>query len=233
MIEIGKKDILDRNSLSMEPFNRNASFRAVDMSHKSIDDPLTGRLLRELFELIKHGHVKPISRVQTFPFEDIPAAFRFMRGGSHIGKIVITSGPDAKVEVPVCRTLDVVYWRSWKADKGKVRPAKRELALRNDVSYLIIGGLKGLCGSLAIYLARHGAKNLVVMSRSGYADEKSSSVLRNLDALGCQYDLCVGDVVRLEDVQNAFRTARKPIAGLIQGAMILKVRSHHKSIRIE
>ena len=43
MIEIGKKDILDRNNLSMKPFNRKASFRAVDMSHKSIDDPLTGR----------------------------------------------------------------------------------------------------------------------------------------------------------------------------------------------
>lgn len=43
MIEIGKKDILDRNNLPMDPFNRNASFRAIDMSHKSIDDPLTGR----------------------------------------------------------------------------------------------------------------------------------------------------------------------------------------------
>lgn len=39
-IEIGKKDVLDRNSLSMEPFNRNASYRGVDMSHVSISDPL-------------------------------------------------------------------------------------------------------------------------------------------------------------------------------------------------
>lgn len=36
MVELGKKDILDRNRLSMEPFNRNASYRAVDMSHDSI-----------------------------------------------------------------------------------------------------------------------------------------------------------------------------------------------------
>jgi NADPH:quinone reductase-like Zn-dependent oxidoreductase len=40
MIEIGKKDVLARNSLSMEPFNRNATYRGVDMSHKSISDPL-------------------------------------------------------------------------------------------------------------------------------------------------------------------------------------------------
>ena len=40
MIEIGKRDILDRNSLSMEPFRRNASFRAVDMSHPSLSDSI-------------------------------------------------------------------------------------------------------------------------------------------------------------------------------------------------
>ena len=43
LIEIGKKDTLDRNTLAMEPFNRNASYRAVDMSHKQISDELVGR----------------------------------------------------------------------------------------------------------------------------------------------------------------------------------------------
>jgi NADPH:quinone reductase-like Zn-dependent oxidoreductase len=38
MVEIGKRDILDRNMLSMEPFNRNASFRALDLSHEDISD---------------------------------------------------------------------------------------------------------------------------------------------------------------------------------------------------
>jgi NADPH:quinone reductase-like Zn-dependent oxidoreductase len=40
MVEIGKKDIIDRNSLSMEPFGRNASFRALDFSYKEISDAL-------------------------------------------------------------------------------------------------------------------------------------------------------------------------------------------------
>lgn len=43
MIEIGKKDILARNNLSMEPFNRNATYRGVDMSHKQISDQLIAR----------------------------------------------------------------------------------------------------------------------------------------------------------------------------------------------
>ena len=43
MVEIGKKDILDRNGLAMEPFNRNASFRALDLSHKEITDGTIAR----------------------------------------------------------------------------------------------------------------------------------------------------------------------------------------------
>lgn len=43
MIEIGKRDMLDRNTLSMAPFNRNASYRAVDMSHNSISGPVIQR----------------------------------------------------------------------------------------------------------------------------------------------------------------------------------------------
>ena len=34
MVELGKKDMLDRNKLSMEPFGRNASYRCFDMSHR-------------------------------------------------------------------------------------------------------------------------------------------------------------------------------------------------------
>ena len=46
MVEIGKRDIIDRNTLSMEPFDRNCSFRAVDMSYtKDIRDSLVARFV--------------------------------------------------------------------------------------------------------------------------------------------------------------------------------------------
>lgn len=43
MVELGKKDMLDRNCLSMEPFGRNASFRCFDMSHQHVSDALIAR----------------------------------------------------------------------------------------------------------------------------------------------------------------------------------------------
>lgn len=38
MVELGKKDHLDRNTLAMEPFARNASYRCFDMSHECVTD---------------------------------------------------------------------------------------------------------------------------------------------------------------------------------------------------
>ena len=170
MVEIGKKDIVDRNHLSMEPFDRNCSFRPVDFSHQQITDTLIARysspshialllflkgklahipnsLLIKTFELLRKGHIKPIHPLKTFRFDDIPAAFAYMRSGRHIGKIVISNMDKPDCDVPV-------------------RPAARKIVLRGDVSYLIVGGLKGLCGSLAVYMAEHGAKHLIAMSRS-------------------------------------------------------------------
>lgn len=43
MVELGKKDMLDRNHLSMEPFGRNASYRCFDMSHEQVTDKVIGR----------------------------------------------------------------------------------------------------------------------------------------------------------------------------------------------
>jgi Zinc-binding dehydrogenase len=65
----------------------------------SID--LARRLLSELFDLIEKGHITPISPIKIFTFEDIPSAFRYMRAGNHIGKIVISSGENRTIEVPV------------------------------------------------------------------------------------------------------------------------------------
>lgn len=96
--------------------------------------------------------------------------------------------------------------------------------LRSDACYLIVGGLKGLCASLAVYLAKCGAKHLAVISRSGHTDEKSQGVVREIQALGCEIDLLSGDVSIKDDVEKAFRQTTVPIAGIIQGAMVLRVR---------
>lgn len=204
MIEIGKRDILDRKQLSMEPFDRNCSYRALDFSHKQISDELIARLLSQIFELHRQGHVTPVHPIKTFSFTDIPSAFAFIRSGKHIGKVVISDREDADIRVPI-------------------RPATKTYTLRSDGSYLIVGGLKGLCGSLAVSMAAHGARHLVVMSRSGIDDPKSGSVVKDCLSHGCEVHEAKGDVSSLADVRSAFEKAPLPVRGVIQGAMVLRV----------
>ncbi|PNY20705.1 Polyketide synthase [Tolypocladium capitatum] len=204
MVELGKRDMLDRNYLSMEPFGRNASYRCFDMSHEHVSDTVIARLMGQMMTLISQRHVKPIAPITTFPFEDIASAFHYMRSSKHIGKIVLSA--------------------QHKADKSTVtvRPASRKFDLPQETAILIVGGLRGLCGSLAIYLAQRGAKHLVILARGGYDDARSKAVLRNIYAQGAKVDLVKGDVSILDDVRRTFKSASVPISGVIQGAMVLR-----------
>lgn len=204
MVEIGKRDIVDRNTLAMEPFDRNCSFRAVDLSYtKEITNELIGKLLEEIFDLVKAGHVGPIHPISQYTFDQVIPALSYIRRGQHIGKIVISNGEEDP-QLPI-------------------RPAVRTLQLNPDVAYLIVGGLKGLCGTLAVHMARHGARHIVVMSRSGVDDEASARYIAHCAALGCEVTSVDGDVGDAAFVDEAFKSAPKRIAGIIQGAMVLRV----------
>ncbi|KAK4113196.1 hypothetical protein N656DRAFT_730717 [Canariomyces notabilis] len=205
MVEIGKRDIVDRNTLAMEPFDRNCSFRAVDLSYtKEITNELIGDLLDEIFDLVEGGHIGPIHPVTTYGFDKVIDALSYIRRGQHIGKIVVSSG-EQDVQLPI-------------------RPAVRKLRLQPEgASYLIVGGLKGLCGSVAVHLARHGARHIIALSRSGTNDEASARVIQNCAAYGCEVTDAKGDVGDLDFVRSVFRSARpRRIAGVIQGAMVLR-----------
>ncbi|KAI1271404.1 hypothetical protein F5Y07DRAFT_413612 [Xylaria sp. FL0933] len=166
MVEIGKRDIVDRDTLAMKPFDRNCSFRAIDLSYtKHVSPSMVERLLAGIFELVEARHINAIHRIIEYGFDNAPAALAYIRRGQHNGKIVITNhGRD--VQVPI-------------------RPALRTLQLRSAASYLLVGGLKGLCGSLAIHMARHSAKHIIVCNRSGTSDDTSARVVRGCFTYGC------------------------------------------------
>ncbi|TGO19734.1 hypothetical protein BPAE_0334g00010 [Botrytis paeoniae] len=204
MVEIGKRDIVDRNTLAMEPFDRNCSFRAVDLSYvKEISNATIGKWMDEIFKLVEGGHVRPIHPISVYGFDKVVEALSYMRRGQHIGKIVISSGDKEDSQLPI-------------------RPALRALQLKADASYLIVGGLKGLCGSVAVHMARHGAQHIIVMSRSGIKDDASARIIQNCAAYGCTVVEAKGDAGEVEFVRSVFNTATPKIAGLIQGAMVLR-----------
>ncbi|KAL7787165.1 beta-ketoacyl synthase domain-containing protein [Trichoderma ceciliae] len=203
MVEIGKRDIIDRNTLAMEPFDRNCSFRAVDMSYgKHMNEKMVARLFDELFVLINAGHLQPIHPVTTFGFDAIPAALAHIRAGRHMGKIIISNQQTEDLQVPI-------------------RPAVRKLKLLPDVSYLVVGGLRGACGTLVVHMAQHGARHIVVNNRSGIKDDASAKIVRDCLFHGCVITEAKGDVGDFEAVSRIFKQTVPRIAGIVHGPMVL------------
>lgn len=86
MVEIGKKDIPDRN----------ISFRAVDLSAERAPDSLVQSCLAKLSESLNAGHIKPINPIRRFSWADNPSAIRFLRPGTHMGKSFSTTETTAR-----------------------------------------------------------------------------------------------------------------------------------------
>ncbi|WYZ35337.1 hypothetical protein EsH8_I_001613 [Colletotrichum jinshuiense] len=157
----------------------------------------------------------------------------FARG---IREVTQGYGVDVVVNSLIGNLLDE-SWRLLAAQGTLVHIAKRDSFDRNWLfmepfaqncsirSLDIIGGLKGVCGSLAIHLARQGAKYLSIMSRSGYEDHMSQSVVRDLKGLGCSIDLLQGDVSLIDDVKRCFEKVSAPVGGIIQGAAVFRDRT--------
>ncbi|KAJ6018051.1 fatty acid synthase S-acetyltransferase [Penicillium sp. IBT 35674x] len=94
--------------------------------------------------------------------------------------------------------------------------------LRKGQSVLIHSAAGGV-GLAAIQISRLlDAEKLGLFSRSGNNTEKSSAFVQELEAMGCTANVVVGDVVHMEDVMRAISSCPKPLAGVIQLAMVIK-----------
>jgi NAD(P)-dependent dehydrogenase (short-subunit alcohol dehydrogenase family) len=99
-------------------------------------------------------------------------------------------------------------------------PAK----LRDDCTYLVVGGTGGLGRAIVKFFARLGAKHIMTMSRSGATSQ--TAFIEEMRNAGV--NLCVhqGSIVDIENVRKAVTLAAdRPIRGVVQGAMVLHVTS--------
>lgn len=129
------------------------------------------------------------------------------RGILHISRVV----PDEDVNR-----------RKLEDEAGGLVPG-RSASISPEHSHLFVGGLKGICGSLAIHLASKGARHIAILSRGGYEDRISQRVARNIRRLGCSLHLVQGDVTLIEDVRRCFDATPVPTEGITHGAAVLRV----------
>ncbi len=155
-IEMGKTDIRDAEQVAAE--HEGVSYRAFDLAEAG--PKRTGEMLAEVAELLEQGALRH-SPLTAWDMRNAPQAFRHLREGNNVGKLVLT--------VP--------------------RPIEPERTV------LITGATGGLGALTARHLAeRHGARHLLLVSRSGPEAEGAAELQAELEELGAKTEIAACDV---------------------------------------
>lgn len=98
---------------------------------------------------------------------------------------------------------------------------------REDASYLIVGGLGGIGRVICRWMVGLKAKHIILLSRSGLQSDSSRHLAQELrkdgaHLLALQCD--VSDRHQLEQALELCDMNMPPITGVVQAAMLLKVR---------
>ena len=104
--------------------------------------------------------------------------------------------------------------------------------LREDASYLIVGGTGGIGRSMTRWMARRGARSIILASRSGGGTGEIHELISELSASGVNVLVEKCDVTVPQDVSRLLADNMRhmpPIAGVIHGAMVVKVRTSSDS----
>ncbi|OQD84167.1 hypothetical protein PENANT_c014G07229 [Penicillium antarcticum] len=205
-VEIGKRDLEQNSLLEMATFSRAVSFTSLDMMTLLRQrGPEAHRVLSELARLAGQHIIKPVHPVTVYPMRQVDKAFRLMQTGKHLGKLVLSTEPE---------------------EQAKVLPRPATPKLKPDASYLLVGGVGGLGKSLANWMVNHGARNIILLSRSA-GKHDSGTFVTQLREAGAHVAVTSCDVSKKEDLAKALLVCEKdlklpPIRGVIQGAMVLQ-----------
>jgi len=204
-IEIGKHDILSNGRLEMKPLAKNATFTTVDMA---LFSEIKALALQEVFAkvlgLINTSQIQLFDPITVKPLSEIEESFRFMQLGKHVGKIV----------------LDVATNMSL-----KIQPSPPKMArLREDASYLVVGGTGGLGKVIIRFLIRLGAKRIITMSRSGDGSPRMKEFSEEVRRKGIDLEVVLGSVADLDVVERIKKVSgEKVVRGVIHAATVFEV----------
>jgi NADPH:quinone reductase-like Zn-dependent oxidoreductase len=212
-VELGKTDVQSKTAvLGMAPFDRHVTFASVDMSLMCLQQPeKAGRILKLVMSMFGDGLYAPMNPITVMPITEIEEAFRLLKTGKTVGKVVLEANSTANV-------------------KAVSKPSPEEgMRLKANATYMIAGGVGGLGVEIALYMVTRGARHIVLLSRRGLQGIKLQELQDRFRKLGAEVVVFATDITDPSKVQQMFQTCAQtlpPIAGIIQASMVLKVRFH-------
>ncbi|KAI1120480.1 hypothetical protein F5Y10DRAFT_289649 [Nemania abortiva] len=205
-IEIGKTDIQMNTPLPMGQFRKNVAFFALDIQHITQTDlDLTQSLLASIVDMLTRGIIRSPLPTRVYPPQQVEEAFRQVQSGKHTGRVMVTIDERNVTKF----TRDISHW-----------------VLDANASYVVAGGFGGLGRSIISWLAKKGAKHLIILSRSGTSSSSAAAELvTRLELQGIRIaaprcDLCSPSTI--QSVLTECSRTMPPVKGYINSANSLQ-----------
>jgi len=200
-LEIGKKDIIDNAPLPMMFFNKNLAYISIDLDRMLLErkDKIE-EILNKVCDYVRSEQLTSLP-IKIFKPKNITEAFKLVDQSKHIGKVIIDF-KDQYVEVE----------------------AQNDKVVKEDKTYLITGGTRGLGLEIAKWLVDKGAKHLALVSRSGLGNDQVKEDVNKMKLEGVNIQVYAVDISEKSQVGDLFTTiasSQQPIGGIFHCAMVL------------
>ena len=197
-VELAARNIWDAQQVAES--RPDISYFPIDVSQVIQKHPeLAQTMLQTLRDQFSQSLLK-VPPLKIFPMTDIVGAFRYMQQAKHVGKIVITQ-TESQADVTTGTSLN----------------------FKEDVFYLITGGLGGLGLLVARWMVENGAQHLVLLGRRS-PDDTALYKLTELEQMGVQVMVETADVsdfAAMTAVIDRINQSGWPLAGIIHAAGVL------------
>ncbi|KUI71938.1 Lovastatin diketide synthase LovF [Cytospora mali] len=206
-LDVGMRgDLLSR---IMDNNKGNRGYTAIDMESVHAAKPAAVyRHLQRAFELYSEGHMAPLQPAKVFPAAEAAAAFAHLEQQKE-AKIVIEFPKEKNTSILCAKEREI------------------PISFDRNASYLIVGGLGDLGRQVALWLAAHGAGNIIFLSRNAGLAKKleHATFFEELRWLGTGVQLVRASVTDQAAVTAALKSAALPVRGILQMSMVLKDRA--------
>lgn len=206
IVEIGEKSSNKLLSVAL-PEATNISythFNSIDWMKRR---PQRARKTIDTILRLVEKNTLRLQPILSFPVDNIKEAFQTVNTDKTTDKVVIDFTSDAQVPVLLKKVFQCTF--------------------NPDATYVITGGFGGLGRVIARWMVRLGARNLVLLGRSGAKTERSQELVRELESQNVRVATPPCDIIDPEAVRQVFEELSQtmpPIKGCIHGSLVLRDR---------
>ena len=206
-VDSGRKNVLKRSVVDTVPLHRGANYLSFDLLDIYEWKPqILGDLFRLTTSLYRQQSIMPLRPSTKVNIADVNNAVTSFSDDFASGKTLVSYKP---LDTPL-----------------QLLPSRPSLKFRADATYLLVGCLGGLGRSLTSWMMKKGARRFAFLSRSGTDSEQAAILVKDIEAAGIAVQVIRGDATVKADVERAIKgiPAEAPIRGVVQAAMVLRVR---------